>query len=127
MAVATEARADLVAALEAVSGVTVHAVAIPVPLPPCLVVTAGSPWQEPATVGGRLHTTLRMRVMCAVRDDLLHVDQLEQITEDVVRVLPAGWAVDAVSAPASLDTGAQGAVLVSEVQITGSFTEDPTP
>ena len=127
MSLATDVRDDLVTALEAALTVPVQSPAPPVPLPPMVAVTAGTPWQSPQVVGGVLRCEYRMRLMCAVRDDASALPQLEQLVEDACRALPEGWSVDTVTAPASLDTGAQGSVLVAEVLLTGSFQEDPTP
>lgn len=127
MSLAEDVRTELADALRLNLTVPVQTPAPDVPIPPMVAVTAGTPWQVPQVVGGLLRSEYRLRAICAVRDDGAHLPDLEQIVEDVARALPAGWSVDTVTAPASLDTGAQGSVLVAEVLLVGSFQEDPTP
>ena len=118
-AVATAARSSLAGYLANVGG-TVHAIAPPVPTPPCLVITADSPWMTPGTVGGALRNELHLKVLIVVldRDNAAAMAELEDHVEGVLGALKGKAVIREVTPPASTDIGAQGSALVSEVRIT---------
>lgn len=124
VAISTDAREQVTNALAAALPVDVVSPAPEVPLPPMVAVTHGTPWQEPTTGGRGMDIQLRCLVTTRYSGD--NVAQLEDLVEQVLAAIPDGWWVTTVTAPAQLDTGAQGVVLVSEVHLTASFAP-PTP
>lgn len=124
MSVPSDARVAIVSALETL-GWVVYAYPPAVPIPPCLVLASGSPWQEPVVVGGRYRVTLNYRVMCVVPDGGEYLPMLEDMTQAVVEALPSYVQFDVVTTPAQLDTGAQGSVLAADVLISATYTDTP--
>ena len=118
-AVATSARSTLAGYLANVGG-TVYPIAPPVPTPPCLVITADTPWMNPATLGGALRNELHLKVLVVVldRDNTAAMAELEDHVEGVLTALKGKAVFREVTPPASTDLGAQGSALVSEVRIT---------
>ena len=114
-AVATSARNSVVSWL----GTTydVQAVAPKSPSPPQLCVVAADPWMTPNAVGGPLRFRMNLKVMCVARDNIEGLTQLETMVEYVMDALNTHVQVSYVTAPATLDIGAQGTVLVSEVHL----------
>jgi hypothetical protein len=116
-AITTTYRSTLATALASVTS-NVYPQAPPAPVPPALVITADDPWQVPAVLGGRLRTEVRYRVLCLVQDRGDNLAALETLVENALVALPAGVQLDQVTAPTSLDNGAQGSLLVSEIRLT---------
>jgi hypothetical protein len=127
-ALPTEVREDLVTHLETVfTGyvfpVNVITPAPDIPTPPSIVVTPGGPWISPDTTAG---WTLNLRLMVVTRYSAAHLPDHEQLVQDVLLAIPDGWTVGDVTAPAQLDTGAQGVVLATDIPITATYAT-PTP
>ena len=115
MTLVTDARDDLVVALESDLSVKVYPTPPPVPIAPCVVVGCGSPWMTPERLGGHLQMKVAWKVLVVVRDDASHVPALEALVETVLGALPDGYVCDSVGPPSSLDTGSQGTVQVAEI------------
>jgi hypothetical protein len=118
MTAVTDAREDLVAALADAVSVKVYPTPPPTPIAPCVVVACGSPWITPERLGGPLQARVSWKVLVVVRDDAGHVPALEALVETVLGALPDGYVCDSVGPPSSLDIGAQGSVMVTEINLT---------
>lgn len=120
----TQARAELVTLLES-TGRTVHPVAPPVPIPPCLVVVPDTPWMIPNRLGSALNYELRYRVL-VVSDARVNASAMadaEAAVEDVLDALTGKFAVTQVGPPQLTDTGAQGVVQTTEISLTAQVKE----
>ena len=118
MSIVTDARTDLVTALDTALSVKVYPTPPQVPTTPCVVVACGSPWITPERLGGPLQARVSWKVLVVVRDDAGHVPALEALVETVLGALPDGYVCDFVGPPSSLDIGAQGSVMAAEINIT---------
>jgi hypothetical protein len=116
----TTDRAALVTVLDAALSVKVYPTPPPTPVPPCVVIASGSPWMVPDRLGG-FQPRVSWKVMVVVRDDANHVAGLESLVESVIGALPTGVRWESVGPPSSLDVGAQGSVMVSEIDITAAL------
>jgi hypothetical protein len=116
----TDAREDLVNALDTALSVKVHGTPPPAPVPPCAVVSCGDPWMAPTRLGA-LQVKVTWRILAVVRDDAAHVPALESLIEAIIGALPAGYTVETVGPPSSLDTGAQGTVMAAGVTVTAQL------
>lgn len=115
-ALATTTRLALVTVLEA-TGRKVYPVAPAVPVPPCLAVVPDQQWIVPNRVGSNQRYELRLKVMCVARDNAEGVTECEEAVEAVMAAVADMALVTNVTPPASLDVGAQGTVLASEVHL----------
>lgn len=116
-AIATTTRLEIAEILRAATHREVITPAPPVPIPPCLVVTPDAAWITPSQLGSVKRYELGLKVMCVARDNQEGLTEVEAAVQDVMEALAAVCAITEATAPAVLDTGAQGTVLVSEVKL----------
>lgn len=121
-ALTTSWRGTLKTALASVTS-NVYDAAPAAPVAPALVIVADNPWMDPATVGGRLRLEVRYRVMACVQDRGDNLAQLETLVENALLAIPAGVTVTEVTAPAALDAGPQGSLLVAEIRLSAHIKE----
>lgn len=114
-AITTSARAAVITALDTALTCTVYPMAPKVPIPPSVAVTYDSPWLIPATIGGRLRAQVNLRVMVVTLDNN-DMATHETLVEAALVALPDYVTVVDVAAPASMDIGPQGSVMVSEIR-----------
>lgn len=112
----TEARNQLVTWLNTTSW-RVEPQVPPVPTPPVIVVKPAAPWLTPERLPS-LAAGVRFDVMCVARDNKDGLEKLEGMVHDVLAAIHGLTEWDNVSAPQTLDLGAQGTVLVSEITVT---------
>lgn len=113
---ATSTREAIVTLLEA-SGRTVYGIAPKVPMPPCLVVVPDAGWISLDRIGAPTRWEMRFKVLAVARDNDEGLPELEDAVQDVLNALADTCAIRSVSPPQSTDIGAQGSVLVSEVNL----------
>lgn len=116
-ALSTTIREGLATSLAAATSRTVHAVAPQVPIPPCLVIVADTPWMTPNRLGNPLRYEYRLKILAVERDNKEGLEALETTAEAVLAGLPANCQIREVTPPQSTDIGAQGTVLVAEIKI----------
>jgi hypothetical protein len=121
-AISTQARKAVATALDTALSATVYPVAPRVPIPPCVTLVPDTPWMIPATFGGRLRVQLNLRALVVTLDNN-DLGTHETLLENVLVALPEGTVVKSVSPPSSSDLGAQGSVLVSEVNFSLNLKE----
>jgi hypothetical protein len=115
----TDAREELVDALEADLSVKIYPTAPPVPITPSVSVTCGSPWLTPSRLGRGVQVT--WKVLVTVRDDAGHVPSLEALVWAVLGALPDGFTLDNGGPISSLDIGAQGSVMAVEILVSAQI------
>lgn len=110
----TEAREALVTAL----GTTyeVFPVVPPIPTPGTLVIACDAPWIVPSRLPA-VAAEINLKVLCVARDNAEGIAQLEQMVFDVLDAITGLYTAGSVTAPQTLDLGAQGTVLVAEVPV----------
>ncbi len=111
----TEAREALVTALDTTSW-TVFGTVPPVPTPGTLVVAPDAPWIVPSRLPA-VAAEVNLKVLCVARDNAEGVEQLELMVFDVLDAITGLYTAGSVTAPQTLDLGAQGTVLVAEVPV----------
>jgi hypothetical protein len=112
----TEARTQLATWL-ATTDYRVETTVPKVPSPPVLVIVPDAPWITPGRVPA-LAFDVNLKVMCVARDNAEGIDVLEDMVHQVIDSVDGQTQWSDATAPQTLDLGAQGTVLVSEVSIT---------
>jgi hypothetical protein len=124
MALSTEARTALIAALEG-NGYRVYDTMPAVPKPPSIVIIPDSPWIIPERIGSTLNYRVRWRVLVVIspRSNEAATTDIEAATDVVLANIPATMNVEQVNAPQLQDTGAQGTVLTTEINVSAHWKE----
>jgi hypothetical protein len=124
MALSTEARTALIAALEG-NGYRVYDTMPAVPKPPSIVIIPDSPWIIPERIGSSLNYRVRWRVLVVIspRSNEAATTDIEAATDVVLANIPATMNVEQVNAPQLQDTGAQGTVLTTEINVSAHWKE----
>jgi len=123
-ALSTEARQALIAALEG-NGIKVYDTVPAVPKPPCIVVTPDGPWIQPERIGSNLNYQVRWRVLVVIspRNNEAATIDVENAVDTVLSLIPATMTVEQVNAPQLQDTGAQGTVITTEINVSAHWKE----
>lgn len=124
MALSTEARIALITALEG-NAYRVYDTMPAVPKPPAIVIIPDSPWIVPERVGSNLNYRVRWRVLVVVspRNNEVATTDIEAAVDVVLANIPATMNVEQVNAPQLQDTGAQGTVLTTEINVSAHWKE----
>jgi len=124
MALSTEARQALIAALEG-NGYRVYDTMPAVPKPPAIVIIPDSPWIVPERLGSALNYRVRWRVTVVIspRSNEAATTDIEDAVDVVLANIPASMNVEQVNAPQLQDTGAQGTVLTTEINVSAHWKE----
>lgn len=124
MALSTEARTALITALEG-NAYRVYDTMPAVPKPPAIVIIPDSPWIVPERVGSNLNYRVRWRVLVVVspRNNEVATTDIEAAVDVVLANIPATMNVEQVNAPQLQDTGAQGTVLTTEINVSAHWKE----
>ena len=124
MALSTEARTALIAALEG-NGYRVYDTMPAVPKPPAIVIIPDSPWIVPERIGSNLNYRVRWRVTVVIspRSNEAATTDIEDAVDVVLANIPASMNVEQVNAPQLQDTGAQGTVLTTEINVSAHWKE----
>jgi hypothetical protein len=124
MALSTEARSALIAALEG-NGYRVYDTMPAVPKPPAIVIIPDSPWIVPERIGSNLNYRVRWRVTVVIspRSNEAATTDIEDAVDVVLANIPASMNVEQVNAPQLQDTGAQGTVLTTEINVSAHWKE----
>lgn len=124
MALSTEAREALITALGG-AGIKVYDTVPAVPKPPCIVVTPDGPWIQPERIGSNLNYVVRWRVLVVIspRNNEAATIDVEDAVDTVLGLIPASMTVEQVNAPQIQDTGAQGSVLTTEINVSAHWKE----
>jgi hypothetical protein len=124
MALSTEARSALISALEG-NGIRVYDTMPAVPKPPAIVIIPDSPWIIPERVGSSLNYRVRWRVLVVIspRNNEAATTDIEDAIDTVLANIPATMNVEQVNAPQLQDTGAQGSVLTTEINVSAHWKE----
>lgn len=123
-ALTTESRTDIVQAVTGL-GLKVYASAPPVPSPPCIVVIPDAPWIRPGRIGSNLNYEVRWRLLVVIsprKNDAAQLDT-ENAVDAVLDALPPSYLVSAVGQPQLTDTGAQGTVITTEINVSAQMKE----
>jgi len=124
MALSTEARQALIAALEG-NGYRVYDTMPAVPKPPAIVIIPDSPWIVPERLGSALNYRVRWRVTVVIspRSNEAATTDIEDAVDVVLANIPASMNIEQVNAPQLQDTGAQGTVLTTEINVSAHWKE----
>lgn len=124
MALSTEARTALIVALDG-NGYRVYDTMPAVPKPPAIVIIPDSPWIIPERVGSSLNYRVRWRVLVVIspRNNEAATTDIEDAIDTVLANIPATMNVEQVNAPQLQDTGAQGSVLTTEINVSAHWKE----
>lgn len=123
-ALSTEAREDLVDSLAGL-GLKVYSVAPAVPSPPCAVVIPDAPWIRPTRIGSNLNYEVRWRILVVIsprKNDAAQLD-VENAVDAILNALPPHYLVSLVGQPNLTDTGAQGTVITTEINVSANMKE----
>lgn len=116
-AIATEAREDLVAALNGV-GMPVLGYVPAVPKPPCIVVLPDSPWMTQAAMSRQaVDVNLRLLVVVSPRTAQSATLDSENAVSAVLDDLPPQFVMVSVGPPTLTDIGPQGTVATTEINL----------
>lgn len=123
-ALSTEAREAIITALTGQSW-KVYQTMPAVPSPPCVVVVPDSPWIEPTRLGSNLNYRVRWRVLLVIspRNNAAATLDIEDAVDEILGLIPAGYLVDLVGPPQLQDTGAQGTVYTTEINVSAQMKE----
>ena len=123
-ALSTEARQALITALEG-HGIRVYDTVPAVPKPPCIVITPDGPWIIPERVGSNLNYRVRWRILVVIspRNNEAATIDVEDAVDTVLSLIPATMNVEQVNTPQLQDTGAQGTVLTTEINVSAHWKE----
>jgi hypothetical protein len=128
-ALSTEAREALVQAFEG-NGLKVYTTVPAVPKPPCIVVVPDSPWIQPTRLGSNLNYRVRWKVLVVIsprNNDAATLD-IEDAVDLILGLVPSGYVADLVGPPQLADTGAQGTVYTTEINVSAQMqAAPPTP
>lgn len=124
MALSTEAREALIQALEG-HGIRVYDTVPAVPKPPAIVVVPDSPWIIPERIGSPLNYRVRWRVLVVIspRQNAAATKDIEDAIDTVLGLIPSTMQVEQVNPPQLQDTGAQGTVLTTEINVSAHWKE----
>lgn len=124
MALSTEAREALITALEG-HGIRVYDTVPAVPKPPAIVVVPDSPWIIPERIGSPLNYRVRWRVLVVIspRQNAAATKDIEDAIDTVLGLIPSTMQVEQVNPPQLQDTGAQGTVLTTEINVSAHWKE----
>jgi hypothetical protein len=110
-------------------GYRAHAYAPPTVIPPAVVVVPDQPYLVLETIGNpgtRVVARFELIVCVAALDNQAQLDHLEQITIDVLQVLPAGTVVGDIERPTIEQVG-PSSLLTLRIPIEVRATLTPTP
>jgi hypothetical protein len=116
---AAQAREEIAAAISlAVPDIPVAAMLPPTITPPLIALRPGSPYMTPSTLGSQLRyrLSLVLVVMLPTTDLVAGVARLEAVVEAILPAL-AGLQVGELQAPRVEDIGAQGSVVLAELDL----------
>ena len=118
-ALTTESRELLLTAF-AGQGFNVYDTVPNVPTPPALVVKPDSPWIVPGRLGSNLNYEARWTILVVIkkRQNAAETLDTENAVDTVLSLIPNTFVVTAVNAPQLQDTGAQGIVITTEINVT---------
>lgn len=118
MALTTEAREALATAFTG-QGLTVYETVPAVPKPPAVVIIPDSPWIVPERLGTNLNYRARWRVMVVIspRNNAAATVDVEDAVDTLLGLIPTGFNVELVNPPTLTDTGAQGTVYTTEINV----------
>lgn len=118
MALTTEAREALATAFTG-QGLTVYETVPAVPKPPAVVIIPDSPWIVPERLGSNLNYRARWRVMVVIspRNNAAATVDVEDAVDTLLGLIPTGFNVELVNPPTLTDTGAQGTVYTTEINV----------
>jgi len=124
MALSTEARTALIVALDG-NGYRVYDTMPAVPKPPAIVIIPDSPWIVPERLGSALNYRVRWRVTVVIspRSNEAATTDIEDAVDVVLANIPASMNIEQVNAPQLQDTGAQGTVLTTEINVSAHWKE----
>lgn len=124
MALSTEAREALITALEG-NGIRVYDTMPAVPKPPAIVIIPDSPWIIPERIGSSLNYRVRWRVLVVIspRNNEAATTDIEDAIDVVLANIPSTMNVEQVNTPQLQDTGAQGSVLTTEINVSAHWKE----
>lgn len=124
MALSTEAREALITALEG-NGIRVYDTMPAVPKPPAIVIIPDSPWIIPERIGSSLNYRVRWRVLVVIspRNNEAATSDIEDAIDVVLANIPSTMNVEQVNTPQLQDTGAQGSVLTTEINVSAHWKE----
>ena len=123
-ALSTEAREEIVDSLSGL-GIRVYSYAPPVPSPPCVVVIPDSPWIRPTRIGSNLNSEVRWRLLLVSsprKNDAAQLDT-ENYVDSILDALPPNYLCTLVGQPQLTDTGAQGTVITTEINLSANMKE----
>jgi hypothetical protein len=123
-ALSTEARTALITALEG-HGIRVYETVPAVPKPPCIVITPDAPWIVPERIGTPLNYRIRWRILVVIspRNNEAATIDIEDAVDTVLGLIPSTMNVEQVNPPQLQDTGAQGTVLTTEINVSAHWKE----
>jgi hypothetical protein len=123
-ALSTEAREALVSAFTGL-GYKVYNTVPAVPKPPCIVIIPDAPWIQPTRLGSNLNYVVRWRVMIVIspRNNEAATVDIEDAVDIVLAAVPSGYVADLVGPPQLTDTGAQGTVITTEINVSAQMKE----
>ncbi len=125
VALSTESRTTLAAALTG-HGYKVYATAPAIPVAPSIVIVPDSPWITPERIGSTLNYRVRWRLLVVIsprKNDAASLDT-ETAVDVILGLIPKGYNVDQVGAPALTDLGAQGTVITTEINVQAHMKEN---
>lgn len=128
-ALSTEAREALVTAFTG-QGLKVYTTVPAVPKPPCVVIVPDSPWIQPTRLGSNLNYRVRWKVLVVIspRNNEAATLDIEDAVDLILGLVPSGYVADLVGPPQLADTGAQGTVYTTEINISAQMqAAPPTP
>lgn len=128
-ALSTEAREQLVTAFTG-QGLKVYTTVPAVPKPPCIVIVPDSPWIQPTRLGSNLNYRVRWKVLVVIspRNNEAATLDIEDAVDLVLGLVPSGYVADLVGPPQLADTGAQGTVYTTEINVSAQMqAAPPTP
>lgn len=123
MATLQTLRSDLATALGA-AGRVVYAYPNEDLTPPALVLVPGSPYIEPAAIGGlttRINVGFELTAVVNALDNQASLAKIEELMLDVLSALPAGYSVTSWNQP-TIITGTSGDVVTASIRITTTTT-----
>lgn len=128
-ALSTEAREQLVTAFTG-QGLKVYTTVPAVPKPPCIVIVPDSPWIQPTRLGSNLNYRVRWKVLVVIspRNNEAATLDIEDAVDLILGLVPSGYVADLVGPPQLADTGAQGTVYTTEINVSAQMqAAPPTP
>jgi len=89
------------------------------------VVVPDSPWIQPTRLGSNLNYRVRWRVLLVIspRNNAAATLDIEDAVDDILGLIPSGYLVDLVGPPQLQDTGAQGTVYTTEINVSAQMKE----